>query len=188
MIELKKTGFDRDRKTLFVFFTGGLQAEQKKRFDFEGLARLIAYPAVLVRDISGNFYDTPNYDETLDVLSIICAAWRNGDGRVVFVGTSMGGYAAFKFGAVIRPDKITAFAPQIEWPGHPDLSPLYRDLRIGIDIHICRTSNYETDARHAQTMNRIAGATVFVHDCRVHNVAGVLKERASLMDIVLRDA
>lgn len=202
MIEVRKTGFDQRRKTLFVFFTGGYKAEQQKGFNFENLARTIGYPAVLVRDLSGNFYDTDNYAEALADLAEICAEFRRlrwmcedsreecfaDTGRIVFVGTSMGGYGAFKFGAQIRPDKIIAFAPQVAWPGHPDISPLYQGLAIPIDIHICRTSNYQTDAAHASLMNRVAGATIFVHDCGVHNVAGVLRDREGLSDIVLRDA
>lgn len=203
MIRLRDNSKEFKGNTLFICFAGGWD-QQLKGFAFGRQMHDLQVPHVLVRDDSANFYNADNFVEVVNKLRDIIRefhynlSWINEEfsdesflnhNRVVLVGTSMGGYGALKFAPRLNPDKVVVFAPQIKWdkPHAPDISVLWGDkFSCPLDIHICKTSNYPSDAEHAATMLDACRSSkkLTIHDCSIHNVAGYLKDQGELYKIL----
>jgi hypothetical protein len=200
MIDILLVNPKKQARALFIFFTGGWAEEQKKGFDFYGAANSLPCPSVLVRDLSGNYYNAKNYPDAAAEIAAHCAGFRMpksygedfmpemlDTGRIVLVGTSMGGYGAIKIAPEIRPDKIILFAPQIRRdknPFAPDVADRLAGMPCPIDVHICDRSKYPQDRAYAERIREIAPqANIITHAGTAHNVAGEIKKKGQLLEL-----
>jgi hypothetical protein len=126
------------------------------------------------------------------------------------LGGPRGGYAAVLFGALIKAEKVLAFAPQtcldpiwrivhsdtFLWKlkqhiyKKPWKSPQYYSLRdvidthnpnISVDLHI---GTNRLDRVHAQHISGFNNIHVIRHDTNRHDVSRVLKKQGKLEEII----
>lgn len=134
--------------------------------------------------------------------------------KVIFVGNSMGGYAALHFGALCGADRVIAFAPQVRIDGEFHLaiqeqrwSEAFARLRkqwgralrdVGLDLVFEETPSLPSvdiyvgrdcpqDIANAEILSRFGTVVVHKVDEVGHDVALFLKENGKL-DALLRAA
>lgn len=184
MIEIKRGGAPTRDGKLVLYFSGKQGNYKTDHFHFMGQAYNAGFESWFIRDTSDRWYNTENYQEVRAHLKLTCSLHR----RVVFVGSSMGGYGALKFALDIKPSKVLAFVPQVSTEfSSIDLPDLYEQAheRPEIDIHIGKTAGDTLwdDAGSAKRMAKFA--KIIVHDYKAHNVAELLKNDGKIQELII---
>lgn len=185
---------------------GGIEA-----FEFMGtLARLDTKHA-FVRDAEMSWYQRGVKGVGTDVDSVATALSRLLDvacpERVVFIGSSAGGYAAILFATLVEVDEVLAFGPQTfldparrtavgdeRWPRlsrrmekrldprYADLRPLLENLaacrRLRIRIH--HPTGEPVDVAHARNLAGVTCVRLIPHRSDVHEVVRDLRAAGAL--------
>lgn len=183
MIEMITREGKKDK--LVVYFSGKQPDYSSGHFHFMGSGYNAGFESVFVRDTSNTWYNTENYKECADNLIHIMQTFN---GKCVFIGSSMGGYGALKFGLDCMPDKILAFSPQVDTPfSEIDLPELYMQAQKipDIEIHLCEKTDNPNwdDIGSAQRMREFA--KIVTHECNGHNCAEILKDRNEILDLII---
>lgn len=102
--------------TLYVFFGGIAAGIAMPPFEFYRAAGIITEHKIFVRDFDQCWYHAGLRGHSHDLRSTVRFLRAELDAvgarRVVFVGNSMGGYAAMLFAALLGVGEVIAFAPQ----------------------------------------------------------------------------
>ncbi len=183
MIELVKRDGTKDK--LVVYFSGKQPDYSSGHFHFMGSGYNAGFESVFIRDTSNTWYSGANYQEIVEELNSIISTFS---GPCVFVGSSMGGYGALKFGLHCLPNKVLAFSPQVATEFFfIDLPDLYEiaEKRPEVEIHLCNENNNPNwdDIGSAMRMN--AFAKVVTHKCNGHNCAEILKDRKEILNLII---
>lgn len=167
---------------LYVWFTGRQtrQGYTADYFQWMETARSMGYDAVFLRDTGNDYYQ----DETLlkEMLrSTVTDAHAHGR-KVIFVGLSMGGWAAIDYGRVCKPDKIITFTPA---PPHT------HEITVPDNTHIyfCKDSTSrigDNGLNDLQSMELFKGATFYPVDGDIHGVQLILRQQG-LLEGILND-
>ncbi|ASK02194.1 hypothetical protein VC596_24200 [Citrobacter freundii] len=101
-------------KNLLVIFSARNSA--KGKFTFSGKFKSLPATKVYINDYNNEWYtngvpDYPSDDALVDFLNE-CKSKYIKNGKLWIVGSSMGAYAALKFGALVGADRIIAFNPE----------------------------------------------------------------------------
>lgn len=180
MLQITGINGKSDATRQIVFFSareeGGFSLDQ---FHWIPTARELGVRAYFVRDTENNFYSK----NTRPIARILRGVVRPFKGETIFVGSSMGGYAAIRFGKSLKADKVIAFAPT---PPIGDTLHLLEGFPP-IDIHVSRKSRYKemngkTDPVNARLFKDVAN--IIYHDSSVHNVAGFLRDNGKLKGVL----
>lgn len=178
MIQLTAiNGKNKDR--LYIFFSARrLQGFSVDNFHWIPTAKKLDFPSYFVRDTSNSFYRGSQIKPFLRILRPIIKSQQT-----IFVGSSMGGYAAMLWGQILKPSKVIAFTP-----APPKKDKLYELTDFpSTDIHVCgnskwRMTNEYNDVQNAELYR--PHANIIYHDGDKHNVAGVLRESGELTRIL----
>lgn len=178
MIQL--TGIEGAKKEcLYVFFTArSLNGFEVDGFHWLHLARQLDCTAYFLRDTSNRFYRGPQSKPFLRLLQPLMA-----NQKTIFIGSSMGAYAAMLWGYRLKPSKVIAFTP-----APPKGDKLHEKAAFPpMDIHVCASSKWQMTNELNDIENALLfkdKANIIYHDGNKHNVAAVLKERGQLMGII----
>jgi len=205
-----------DSELLVVAFAGLAEEMGIPAFEFMSLLSTLEVQCILVRDRRRIWYQRGvsgvgrSVDTVADHLAERVAALS--PGRVAFIGSSAGGYAAILFSALVAVHKVIAFAPQTfidpeERAAHGDTrwapataalreaggpGTRYADLRLllerlpadrpAIDIHYSNQS--DLDVLHARRLAAVPGVQLMPHPSPGHNVPAYLKRREHLSALI----
>ncbi len=201
--------------TLYVFFGGMAAGIVIPRFEFYNASRIVDEHKIFVRDFGRCWYHaglagvSRNIDATAVYLRrrIREIAPR----RTVFVGNSMGGYAAMLFAALLGEAEVIAFAPQtflspwLRWhhrddrwrpqirrmwrqglmrPRFWDLKPLLmrRRSRLGISVYV--SDKDRLDLVHAERIRDVPGVHIHTFAEGGHDVVRHLRDAGQLARIM----
>lgn len=181
---------------LIVYFSSAAGGNIKKH---EGEKLLAAYPfnTLYIKDSGRNWYDgvIPGISTSLDTLIEYLQNFisQHEFEEVVFIGSSMGGYAAILCGIHCKVQRVIAFSPQIilnsALPNTPQQQVKYNDLsehinnNIDTDIHIWFGEEELLDIYHISTIQSAKKVTLFPIKGSPHNVLFHLKQHLSLYDL-----
>jgi len=158
--------FKANNKTLLVCFSARHLGD-RCRFHFLDLLWDINCKKLFVRDLQDAWYNkglpgiTQNIEETVDYLKTIISQ-QNVD-KVVFLGSSSGGYAALLLGYLAEVDEIHAFGSQTKIPSNSeeaellkgiepnffDLTKVYQSRSIKTACHLYFDDRFSPDKNHA---------------------------------------
>lgn len=195
--------------SLLVAFGGIGGAMGILPFEFFSITRNIASSKLFVRDLRQSWYQeglqgmATDPQEMAGVLETMIR--RSGARRIVFVGNSMGGYAALLFGALLGVDEVHALSPQTfiddvnrlthnderwsEQIAHAQRvgDPRYFDLRSVLalersktcfHIHSCTSS--EPDWIHAQHLASLDQIAIHAYHEGGHDLVRQLRDTGQL--------
>jgi|ERR1044072_9030927 pimeloyl-ACP methyl ester carboxylesterase len=165
----------------FVFFSG--RQFNRGMFHFGVTAVKLGRPYLCVRDAGNQWYRGRNYPATLHHIW----DWMYGRDRVVFVGSSMGGSAALKYGLELLPDKVIAFAPQnfVEPLGVDLVADYKTNWPIPeTHIHYCRRSPESLDVAIAEQMSGISKVHLHGRDCDSHRVMDLMDASGEMLALL----
>ena len=203
-------------KTLVVAFAGLFGGIGVHPFEFFNIIHPFDTDRIFIRDLSQCWYlqGLKGLTTSLAETSQLLKEWLNQYqyDNVVFVGNSMGGYAAIAHGVLAGADVILSFAPQTflnaaqlkqcgdnRWPRHfasiplpddeclLDLKLLLNSVTYKSKIHLFYASAERIDKVHAEHIH--SGKNVELHDCvegghhLVHNM-----KKSGLLYRVLRNS
>lgn len=150
---------------------------------------------------------TQSLQSSLDALSDVVKRYR----RTIFLGNSMGGYAAMLFGLPLGADAILAFSPQTRFDlefcdaiGETRWREAYDAMRAGHDadamsmrhrwpklsdaaVSVHYGINCKTDCRYAAELDGLPGVTTIGHPGCDHDLVNELRANGQLEQII-RDA
>jgi hypothetical protein len=203
MIEMNEI---KPNRTTYVFF-GGLQGQMAiPWFEFKGVSAHIGdFNKVFIRDLSQTWYHGTYKDTIREISSLVRKIGNNT--RLIFVGNSMGGYAAYLFGYIFGVDEVIMFSPQTAIDLHKKVklwddpsfeaylnitrkisgvTKIYFDLakiRSRADVHVYYCSKNRCDSLHA---NNLRGDFINTHPIGEdgHNVVSILLHRDKLIPIL----
>ena len=171
---------------LCVYFSGLDVRLKEDEYHLQVPAVAAGYESLFLKDKSRRWFHTRNTEQISEYL---CELVKNYKGRVIFLGTSLGGYAAIMFGLKAMPAKIIAFSPQTSTKFHPrSLCSEYDAAQQWptLEIHRCeiQTDLIEmwNDKFHAEAMGNYA--KVITHPCTIHSCAQALHESGKLQEII----
>jgi len=95
-------------KFLYFIFGGVMNGFGMPRYEFERTAKSEGIDCYLFRDLSQSWYSLNNDEILSDITRILNKSKK----PVIFVGNSMGGFAAIKYGIKLKIATIIAFSPQ----------------------------------------------------------------------------
>ena len=170
---------------LYIYFSGLDGRLKEDEYHLYAPAMKLGYESFFFKDISKRWYHTTNTEE---IKQQLCNIVANFDGRVIFVGTSFGGYGAIMFGLHAHPAKIIAFSPQTSCQFCD--TPLAKQYELSenrpiIEIHRCKTQRDNTqwnDKASADAM--VEYATIIIHDCEIHSSVEALHNIGKLQEIL----
>lgn len=201
---------------LLVIFGGIKQGVGLPIFEFRNVLKNIKCDKVFVRDQSQAWYhkgldfQTPNLSMVKDLLQNIISA--NNYKQVIFLGNSMGGYAAILFGSLLGVSSVVSFSPQsfigrITRYYHKDkrwkeqISNVYKnnrgqkrhyDLKYVLNktqknlvtLHIYYSTNHRLDKIHAERLSSFNNVVLHPYDTNHHNLVKELRDRNILIKIL----
>lgn len=203
--------FSTNSDTLFVTFGGVAAGLGIPPFEFFRTIAEIPTKRLLIRDLEQVWYHaglpgvSNSIDGTAEYLHREIA--RGGVRRTVFVGNSMGGYAAILFGCLVGASVVHAFSPQTfvgKWhrlfvlerrwradisrlhrlPGvnrrYLDLLPLVRNRQDQTQVHIHYAAKHRMDRYYAQRLAEFPCVTLHPHPVRDHNLVKYLRNAGTL--------
>ena len=101
---------------LFLFFGGIVGSIGMPPFEFYQASKILEFSRVFVRDLSQSWYQRglPGIgSNAADIGGYLNGLIKNsGASEIIFVGNSMGGYAALLFCAMLKTGKAVVFSPQ----------------------------------------------------------------------------
>ncbi len=182
---------------------GGLRHNLRNPARFVFLETL--YPnevnIVFIKDVEQTWYHTGinglgnSVAESVDNLSVLLL--EMGVSKVIFIGTSMGAYAAILFGVLMNVDVVLSFSPQTflsanslkhhgeyRWreqleklhsltlqKHYYDLAETLKDIKYETEIEIYYGSRNELDSRHALQLESGKNVTLHAIDSESHHIA-----------------
>lgn len=201
--------------TLYVFFGGMAAGIVIPPFEFYRAASILDQHKLFLRDFGQCWYHAGLVDASHDLRST--AVWLRdridilAPRRTVFVGNSMGGYAALLFASLLGAGDVVAFAPQtylspwLRWrhgdrrwphqirhawrqslPGNAcwNLRPLLAACagRVRAEVHVSPADHL--DMTHALHIRDVAGVRVHEHSQGGHDLVRCLRDRGELAAIM----
>lgn len=202
--------------TLYLFFGGMAAGIAMPPFEFYHAARILDESKIFIRDFGQCWYHSglPGCSHDLDSTAAYLRREidRIGARRVVFVGNSMGGFAAMLFAALLGTGEVIAFAPQTfvspllrlryrdrRWPRQIarvwwrglfaqsiwDLRPLLASHGAGLKVSVFVSPDDRLDAIHARHIEDLSGVTVHEIEGGGHDLVRVLRDSGQLPAIML---
>lgn len=201
-------------QNLTVCFTSyGIEGKIIENFEFSGAVADLSGRKLFLRDNKRLWYhDGVNgYASSLfalhDKITNVC---RSTSGRKLFVGTSMGGYAALLFGSLIGVDRVIAFSPQVRldeasrsalgdtrWGKsvkqlNDKFDPVKLDILLKSINSPPRTTvfvskNNPLDLAHIALLRRFSWIEIIVVDSDEHNAAAALKRQGNFQSIFFQE-
>lgn len=203
------------RPHLLVSFGGIQQGLGIPLFEFFHSIAGLNCDKIFIRDFQQAWYHKGiddklrDLDAILEALRAHIAAHRYG--KVVFLGNSMGGYAAILFGTLLNVDEVIAFAPQtfidranrlLRWDrrwstqiaavhAHPGSKPTYFDLKRHLKrcghrtrIRIYYAPPYRLDRIHAERLRHAPHTTLHPMQEGGHAVVRVMRDSGALNELL----
>jgi len=205
-----------ESSTLYVFFGGMAAGIAMPPFEFYRAARIVRDNKMFLRDFAQCWYHAGLSGYSRDLSSTEAYLRRRvdelGAERVVFVGNSMGGYAAMLFAARLGFGEVVAFAPQTfvsprlrlrhrdrRWPRQIarlwwrglfrekawDLRPLLAQSGGKVRVSVFVSPDDRLDLLHARHIQDLPGVTVHMVAGGGHDLVRVLRDDGSLPGIML---
>jgi len=207
-----------DASTLILVFGGIKGAMGMPTFEFYKSTSILNQHRIFFRDLSQHWYHsglsgiTQDISQTKDYIQALID--RIKPLETIFVGNSMGGYAAILFSTLLNTGRVVAFSPQtfispvkkfqsrdFRWklptlstylytltkPRYFDLSNLLEQSRQEnpIDLHV---SSFDTlDMQHADNIASFTNVRIHTHALGGHNLVRHLRDNGSL-HAILRDS
>ncbi|MDX9873855.1 MAG: alpha/beta fold hydrolase [Spongiibacteraceae bacterium] len=196
-------------RRLFVFFGGLAAGVSIPPFEFYRAAQIVNEHRIFIRDFAQVWYHCGLPGVSSDIPSTVSWLQRQIEAlqptEVVFVGNSMGGYAAMLFGALAGGVRTIAFSPQSfispwrrclagdrRWPRQVrktcrasllryrawDLKPILSHRPVQIDLFA--PQGHRLDRYHAERLGDIPGITLHLLPCDTHGLVRLLKEQGRL--------
>lgn len=206
--------FQEGSESLLVAFGGIGGAMGLLPFEFFSVTKDILSSKLFVRDLFQSWYHqglkgvADGMWATRGLLETMIQ--QSGAKRVVFIGNSMGGYAAILFGALLGIDEVHAFSPQTfidvanrsvhhdqRWEEHISIAQRvgnsrYFDLRKALlasqqcqthfHIHSCTAS--ETDWAHAQHLSDVGPFSIHGYSKGGHDLVRQLRDDGQLQTLL----
>jgi pimeloyl-ACP methyl ester carboxylesterase len=204
-----------DSRTLFLIFGGRKGAMGMPTFEFYKSTSILNENRVFFRDLSQNWYHTglagitQDIHQTRDYIQSVIE--RINPQETVFVGNSMGGYAAILFSTLLNTGRVVAFSPQtfigprkkfmardFRWKRatlntyvRSALKPHYYDLglllqnktcRNVVDVHVSTLD--KLDMKHAGNISECRNVHIHTHDIGGHSLVRHLRDQDLLRDIL----
>ncbi len=184
-------------------------------FEFFNLSKEFNVNRIYVRDLTQSWYQMglPGLADNVEEVSLVLKEKISelNANKVVFIGNSMGGYAAILFGILLNADIVHAFSPQTfinrfhrfiyrdrRWRKY--LTNVYKnshkkyfDLRkvihqdsrkLHCEINIYYSSNHRLDKIHAEHMKNIGIITLHSYAEGGHRLVKTLRDEGSLKSII----
>lgn len=189
----------RESDSLVVYFSS-----IKAKPEFYGTFKQLNYSTIYVLDNQISWFTQFGNGETFfDVTNKLASLISKINPiRIMFSGTSMGGFGAIRYAHALTPDKVVVFSPQVDLTfGHArkhlnktiliDQPNLYETIKnsynIPTDLHVGiaeNGKNYWGDTHHAALMERLPSVRIFRYpDLYEHNSANYLKTNNKLLDV-----
>lgn len=199
---------------LYLFFGGIAGAIGMPPFEFYRAAGILEYSKVFLRDPRQAWYQRglPEVGESAADIGRFLESLilDSGCREVIFVGNSMGGYAALMFSAMLKTGRVIAFAPQTfidaeqrmahrdsRWaeqitalhqaPRPDDILSLrpwietkYPSLRASIHV----PAKDRLDRQHAEKLRGLEAVEIRSYDFGGHGLVKELRESGALADIL----
>lgn len=204
-----------DSQTLFLLFGGRKGAMGMPTFEFYKSTSILSESRVFFRDLSQSWYHcgleglTQNIDQTRDYIQAMLD--RLNPRQTIFVGNSMGGFAAILFSTLLNTGRVVAFSPQtfigprkklvagdFRWKGatfstylRAAQKPRYYDLGLllqnperknRLDIHVSTLD--KLDIKHAENISGYEDVNIHWHDIGGHSLVKYLRDNGSLRDLL----
>lgn len=204
-------------RVLILIFGGRKGAMGMPTFEFYQSTAILNENRVFFRDLSQSWYHsgltgiTQDVHQTKDYIQTIID--RVKPSEIVFVGNSMGGFAAILFSTLLNIGRVVAFSPQtyigfrkklmardFRWkyttlktyarslykPKYYDLHSLLQesDRQNEIDIHISTLE--ELDVNHSRNISQFSNVTVHEYDFGGHSLVKNLRDKGILKDILMK--
>lgn len=204
-----------DSGELYIFFGGLASGIAMPPFEFFNASRIFDANKIFLRDARMRWYQTGLPGSTRDIPSTVRFLAREIENiapqRTVFVGNSMGGFAAILFSALLGIGEVVAFAPQTfvspvlrfrhcdhRWrrpiatmwlaslfkPHQWDLRPVLKRLSKTPRISIHVSPADRLDRVHAAHVEGLPSVKVHEHEDGGHGVVKVLRDRGELPAIM----
>ena len=182
MIQL--TGLDGTEDRQYIFFSARrLEGFSVDNFHWMPTAKELGCRAYFLRDTGNQFY----LRNSRPIIRLLRGVVRPFKGETIFVGSSMGAYAAIYYGLHCGADKVIAFTPAP--PPSDKLPNILKKSKLlpEIEIHVGGKSKWKltnelNDVQNALTFKDYA--TIIKHDTDMHNVAGHLRKTGELRGII----
>lgn len=205
-----------DSETLILIFGGIKGAMGMPTFEFYNSTSILNHHRVFFRDLSQRWYHlglagiTKDIDQTKDYIRLTID--RIKPKEIIFVGNSMGGYAAILFSSLLNKGRVVVFSPQtfisplkklkardFRWkiptlstyihalskPRYFDLSELLEksERENLIDLHV--SSFDRLDMLHAENIANFDNVRIHSHALGGHNLVRHLRDNGLLREILL---
>ncbi len=202
--------------SLLVIFGGIKQGVGLPIFEFRNILKTIKCDKVFVRDQSQTWYHN-GLDSQISNLTMVKDFLKNiisykNYKRVIFLGNSMGGYAAILFGSLLGVTSVVAFSPQSfvgritryyhkdkRWQGQ--ISKMYKknrgqkryyDLKFVLNmtkknpvpVHIYYSTNHRLDKIHSERLDSFENVVLHPYETDHHNLVRELRDRNILIKIL----
>ncbi len=198
----------RNRPLLVSF---GAMAEEPL-FSFRGVTdKLYDIQKVFIRDTALLYYQaglppiTNNISDTVTYLKSLIAEMS--PNRTVFIGQSVGGFAAILYGTFLNVDAVHAISPLTDlskpeyifskhihakmiesYPNdHFQLRKHLEDLPYETSIHLHFDETYEFDKMHADFIKKNNNVILHTYDLGKHNLAMELRAQGKLLEIIKQE-
>lgn len=203
------------RQQLLVSFGGIRQGMGIPVFEFYNSIKHIDCDKIFIRDFNQAWYHKGLNTELKDITAIANFLKEKINiesySRVVFIGNSMGAYAAILFGVMCDVDHVVAFSPQSyidkfrrfifrdrRWKqelsqvySHPgtqrqyfDLRPFLRKAKYNCSIHIYYSSSLKLDKKHAERLSEIEAIKLHPNPDAGHTLVKYLRDQGLLNSII----
>lgn len=200
----------------FVIFGGIAEGIGVPPFEFRRMMAEIPVSTLYVRDVAQAWYHlgVDDGDRSLDGAAehIATVLERIGARRTVFIGNSMGGFAAILLGQKLKADKIIAFAPQtyvdfatrlrtLDFRWSRQIARMYRQRGLWCPTYNLRAylrgsplvapasiyfgTGSRLDSRHARELEGVPNITLFEQQGAGHDMVKSLKASGELHRMLL---
>jgi hypothetical protein len=204
-----------ESRELYIFFGGLASGIAMPPFEFFNASRIFDGNKIFLRDARKSWYQTGLPGVTRDIPSTVRFLSREIEAiapqRTVFVGNSMGGFAAILFSVLLGVGEVVAFAPQTfvspvlrfrhrdhRWrrpiatmwlasflkPRQWDLRPVLKRLSEPRPVSIHVSKSDRLDIIHAAHLENLPGVKVHEHEDGDHGVVKLLRDRGELPAIM----
>lgn len=202
--------------TLILVFGGIKGAMGMPTFEFYKSTSILNQHRIFFRDLSQHWYHsglagiTQDIDQTKDYIHATID--RIKPAETIFVGNSMGGYAAILFSTLLNMGRVVAFSPQtfigpvkkikagdFRWksatlstylhalsrPRYFDLSELLEKSRQENPVDLYVSSFDRLDMLHADNLAKFSNVRLHKHALGGHNLVRHLRDNGLLREILL---
>lgn len=201
--------------SLLVIFGGIKQGIGLPIFEFRNVLKNVVCDKVFVRDFNQAWYHK-GIDSSINNLSVLesCLSdiiTSHSYKRVVFLGNSMGGYAAILLGTLLNVNKVIAFSPQSfidkinryyykdkRWASqlkkvylnnkdqrkYYDLKRVLKKSKAKVLIDIFYSVNHNLDKIHSERLRKNKNVRLNPFEANNHNLVRELRDNQLLIEII----